>query len=380
MSNLSFLKTITQFFIWRVALFLLWFPAAILLKYAPSFAGPESLLIYHFPSWIYAWANFDGVHYLTIAQTGYLGTGLIQAFFPFYPLVIRTLTEIQNNFLLNSLIVSNLSFLFVIFLFKKLLNLDKQKSLIAIYLLLLFPTSFFFGAAYNEALFMVFVLASFILSRKKMWFFAGLMVALASATRLVGIFLLPSLLWEFFQTKKFSRIFQFKPLLKAFALSILASSGLGLYMLYLNHDFADPLYFFHLQADFGAGRQESLVLYPQVVWRSVKILLTARPFDLHYLIYIQEFLVGLGSLAILLLGRNKVRLSYLIFALPAFLLPTLTGTFSSLPRYVLVCFPLLIILGEYLNKNKTLKLFWFLFSGLFLILNTMLFLRGYWVS
>lgn len=369
-----------QFIVWRLGLFLLWPLAVLCLKYQPSFAGPNSLMFYGLSPWIYSWANFDGVHYLTIAQKGYLGTALIQAFFPLYPLITRAFTTIQSNFLLSGLIVSNLSLLVVLFLFKKLLKSDDRVSHLPIWLWLLFPTSFFFGAIYNEALFMVLALASFLLAKKKHWWWAVLSVGLASATRIVGIFLLPALLWEFYQLEIAGKKNINSKLLSGLAITLLGSAGLLAFMFYLKQAFGDPLYFFHVQAEFGAGRQETLIFYPQVVWRSIKILLTARPFDLHYLIYVQEFLAGVGGVLLLIWGYRKVRFSYLLFALPALLLSTLTGSFSSSPRYLLVCFPIFMIASQFLKKHKILKWSWLLISTLLLIINTALFLRGYWVA
>lgn len=368
------------FLFWRVALFLVYPLSKIFLPYQPSFAGPNSLPFYYLPAWVYSWANFDGVHYLTLAQKGYFGTALIQAFFPLYPLVIRFLETIQGNFLTSGLVISNLSFLLVLFLFKKLLRLDGHDSFLAIILLLLFPTSFFFGALYNESLFMVLALASFILARKKHWWLVALTVSLASATRVVGIFLLPALLWEFCQSEIASKKKINSKIWLGLVIILLGSTGLLAFMFYLNQAFGDPLYFFHVQAEFGAGRQESLVFYPQVVWRAIKILLTARPFDFRYLIYIQEFLAGVGGVLLLIWGYRKVRFSYLLFALPALLLSTLTGSFSSSPRYLLVCFPIFIIGAQLLKKNRILKWSWLILSGLLLLLNTALFLQGYWVA
>ncbi len=152
-------------------------------------------------------------------------------------------------------------------------------------------------------------------------------------------------------------------------------------MYYLYREFSDPLYFFHVQSEFGGGiRQETVILYPQVVWRYIKILLTARPFDLKYFSYVQEFVTGTIGLILLLYSVTKTRLSYIIFSLLAFLLPTLTGTFSSMPRYILVCFPIFILLSIWSEKSKIFRYTWFTISGILLLLNTVLFIQGYWVA
>jgi hypothetical protein len=151
-----------------------------------------------------------------------------------------------------------------------------------------------------------------------------------------------------------------------------------MFFLYLN--FHDPLYFVHVQSEFGAGRQETIILYPQVVWRYIKILLTARPFDLRYFAYVQEFVAGTLGLVGLLVAVRKVRPSYSVFALSAFLLPTLTGTFSSMSRYLLICFPLYFLLTFLVQKWPKLGIVWMAVSTLLLVINTVLFIQGYWVA
>ncbi len=142
------------------------------------------------------WANFDGIHYLLIAQNDY---GLYQqAFFFLYPFLIRWLSNFTHNYLFSGLLISHLAFFGALFFLYKLLVLDYSPKLvkIAIIFLLVFPTSFFFAAVYTESLFFFLILATFYFARLKKWWLAGVFGGLASATRLVGIFLLPALILE----------------------------------------------------------------------------------------------------------------------------------------------------------------------------------------
>src|SRR5690606_17604799 len=91
--------------------------ADYILEYRPSFPYFNILALTNLPRWIYSWANFDGVHYLRIAETGYQQTALIQAFFPVYPYLLRfTSLMLEIKFLLAGLILSNLMFLLCILL------------------------------------------------------------------------------------------------------------------------------------------------------------------------------------------------------------------------------------------------------------------------
>jgi len=161
---------------------------------------------------------------------------------------------------------------------------------------------------------------------------------------------------------------------------LLGSVGLLAYMAFLQVKYGDPLYFFHVQVEFGGIRQESLVIYPQVVYRYIKILLTARPFNFSYFSSVSELITGIGGLVLILLSYKKVKISYFLFALLAFILPTLTGTFSSMPRYVLVSFPIFIFLALWSEKSPWFKYSWFIISGILLVFNTVLFIQGIWVA
>lgn len=161
---------------------------------------------------------------------------------------------------------------------------------------------------------------------------------------------------------------------------LVGSLGLIGYMAYLAKTFGDPLYFLHVQSEFGAGRTEGFVSYPQVLWRSIKILLTAEPWTLRYYTYVLEFLAGFIGLIGLLVASMKVRLSYIIFALGAFFTPTFTGTFSSMPRYILVCFPLYFILMNLLVDRPRLRTIILGVFSISLVVNTVMFIQGYWLS
>lgn len=364
---------------WKILLFLVSLVAPMVLFYEPSFPYASSLLENSgLAKEIYSWANFDGVHYLTIINQGYFGTGLIQAFFPLFPISVKITRQIINSPILAGLIFNLVIGFSLLKVWKKTVQLELgiADQHWPVYLLFLFPTALFFNAFYSEALFLFLVLTSFLKARQGQWLAAGITAALASATRIVGIFLIPALLFEFWE--------QYHSFAKKYYLEIISiligALGLISYMIYLQYRFHDPLYFYHVQAEFGGGRAESIVLYPQVVWRYLKILWTARPFDLKYFTYLQEFMFGTLGLVGIIWSWFKVRKSYVIFSGLAFLLPTLTGTFSSLPRYYLASFSALILLIKILKDQPRERYLWLTFSTLLLIFNTILFIQGYWVA
>lgn len=380
MKNIPWKKLFLTVLIWRLVLFGFSFFADYFFTYSPSFPYSQDVLAkLNLPRWLYSWGNFDGVHYLTIASKGYFGTGLIQAFFPVFPLLIRFLggflvTLITQFFIIFGLV--GILFYFV----RKVLGKTNKTAWWSVIFLLSFPTSFFFGALYNEGIFLLLILLSFIFAKQKKWLSAGVVGALASATRVVGIAIWPALIIEWWLSKeKKLTIKNVKRELKNSWMELiqLSVSILGLmgYMLYLNKVFEDPLYFFHVQSEFGGGREEEIVLLPRVVWRYIKILATS-PLDWKFFAYVQEFIFSLGTFVILLFSWKKIRFSYLAFSLLVITIPTLTGTFSSMPRYILVAFPIFYLLAEY----KKCKIFALVLSLALLIINTLLFIQGYWVA
>lgn len=374
------------FIIWRVFLFGVGILAPIFLTYHPSFPYVDSLLMFtKLPQWVYSWGGFDGVHYLTILQEGYQGAALTPAFFPVFPLLGKFLNFFIGNRFLAAFFLSNFfTWVSALLLFSLVKKEHAKVRWLTIIIFFVFPTSFFFGAVYNESIFLSFVLGSFLMARKKKWNLASILVVSASATRIVGVLLVPALLVELWSQSSKKNKESFKLFLKknykTIIIILFGALGLFSYMFYLWKTFQDPFFFFHLQKSFGAGRQSTLILYPQVIARTLKILLTARPIDLKYFSYLQDFIAGVGGLIILLLSYRKIRLSYLVFSLGAFLLPPLTGTLSSMPRYILVCFPVYMYLALLLKKKTVLKFSFMTISLLLLILNTILFIQGYWVA
>jgi len=343
------------------------------LPFVPSYPHWDITLVSQGPEWLWFWGGFDGVHYLNIAEKGY-EYGLTQAFFPLYPLLIHWFT-IAGNRLLPALIISHLSFVGFLYYFVKLGRLDFKVKAVkwAGALLLLYPAGFFLFGVYTESLFLLLVAAVFYLARRQLWLQAAIVAGLASATRLVGIFLLPVILWEYYQVNK-------PKILPLVGYSLLASSGLLLYLNYLQRRFGDFLIFIHSQPGFGAGRQvDTLVLPYQVIARYFKMFLSVNPGNNIYPVLVFEFIATLFFVFLIVYAfKKKLRSGYLIFIIPALLLPTLTGTFASMPRYALIAFPLFYLLGNL--KNKYFKIILAGIFGLTLIWALVRFSRGLWLA
>lgn len=363
------------FLLWRLGLLVIGYLGV---KYAPSKidylgGGPDA---YFKNPLFWCWANFDGVHYLNIAQFGY--GHFREAFFPFYPILVHFFKVFFHSYLWSALFVAHLAAFIALIFFYFLVRIDFQEKLAKASLgwFLLFPTAFFLISAYSESTFLALVLGSFYFARKKKWLMAGILAGFGSATRLIGIFLFPALLVEWFLQNQATSKKDFRSLFYCF----FAPLGLLAYMGFLDKTVADPLYFFHIQPLFQGGRSGGqFIPYYQVIWRYLKMISTTRVDVLYFTVWL-EFGLSLLFLFLIIFGLKRIRFSYLVFSILAYFTPPLTGNFSSMPRYVLVLFPAFISLALLTRKRAWLRVAYPLFAIILGIISLIFFTRGYWLA
>lgn len=401
------MKKIALFYlIWRIFDLAIAFIANNFDKYNEHFAYRFQLYHYnhYIPRFLIDFANYDGANYLHIAHNGY---GLYQqAYFPLFPLLIRIFAPVfGNGYFLAGFFVANISFLFGLYFFKRYLEAlqIKQKEIFWILLfLLVFPMSFFFGAVYTEGLFFLVVSGALYFSQKKHYLRLALLCILAGLTRLMGVFLViplaATLLFEQNHlrinqksiTQKLNNIKHFvSNNIKLIFITLTPLVGLLLYMLFLLVTAHDPFLFYHAVSGFHTGRTtDHLILLPQVYFRYIKIFMTASH-SFIYFVAVLEFITFNLFLAVLVYDLWKLlktkntpsRISLIglnLFSLINIILPTLTGTLTSLPRYAMLSLSFYIRLA--LIKNQWIKYsFLFVFS-VFHILLVWLFIQGYFIS
>ncbi len=365
--------------VWRVVLVILTFIGSKFLPLREGSLGGGTALYLKNPL-LWSWANFDGVYYLTIAERGY--SQFQHAFFPLYPYLIRSVADLIGNYLLSGLLISHFSLIIALYLFYKLVRLDYSEGIArrCLVYLLIFPTAFYFGSLYTESLFLALILGSFYAARKKHWWIAGILGAFASATRFVGIFLFPALLVEWYLQKGERKKKITEEIIECLPLFFIAV-GLLFYMGYLKETVGDPLYFIHIQPLFGAQQTGSkLILIYQVFWRYFKMLLTVEKLTPTYFVVILETLTAVAFLFLTIFAYLRRWFAYVTFMALAFIAPTLTGTFSSLPRYVLVLFPGFILLAIWAEKYKSVRILYPLIAIPLLIVSLFFFTRGFWLT
>lgn len=254
-----------------------------------------------------------------------------------------------------------------------------------------FPTAFFFNAAYTESLFLAFSSGAVWAARvKRNLLLACLLAGLAAATRNVGVLLLIPLSYEWFEN---CQEYGWRCVYLA-----LAPSGLVAYMAFLWARFGDPLIFQKVQNTdwrreftnplavlgdvsgraFGevSGVFDPDVRVPIVPGRDLLNLLAAS--------YNLQNLLFLGFVAALLvLGLRRLPPDLFLYTLLLTVPPALFGPprdpLMGFKRYVLVAFPLFVVLGALL-KNRAALVAWLVPSALASLLYCALFVGWWWVA
>lgn len=321
--------------------------------------------------------NADGRNYLDIVQNGYFIKGIynLRAFFPLFPLLIKSFSLLTNmNAVYSGLFLAAIFSIGSIWLLFEIVRVefDDTTSFKTVILMLTFPTSYFLFCYYPESLYLFLSLSVFWFLNKKNFFMATLFALLASATRIVGIVLPLIVIFEgfkyFIDTKKIPWIVAFSPL------------GLIGYSLYNYITIGDPLIYLHSWPVWGKSFS---LLGPIKAFLSGfhNLLIGPQPFydsPFVYLISVFEFGSLVFLIAIILSSYKKVKIIYWLYMVTNAYFYLAGGILQSLPRYILVVFPIYIYLATRLKGIGFV--IYNIISIALLVFASALFFRGYWVS
>jgi hypothetical protein len=359
-----------------------------------------------------AWNRWDVRWYDDLARLGYNLHGPNDyknvAFFPLYPLLVRTLHDAlaivgrdvlglapQDPFyppyLVPGMIVANLCAVAALSFFYGYVRLDYDRALArrTVTLLALSPLSFYMFAAYSESTFLLCALAFFYALRLKRWRQAGLWGLLAAATRPPGIVLVVPFLMAWAEAHPWEGSDNARRAVLHLLPVVTIPLGLGLFMTYLSYVFGDPLWFSQAQqAWWRTFAPPWETLYISVAWPLGDVLRGTitywDPVALHDLAYA---IVGLGLTWLAWQRLPRVEGVYLgllwgmILTSPAMLPDRLThephhDVLMSLPRMLLMMFPLFTYLAGHRRPYPWLAVAFT--AGL--LVYTGRFLTGGWVA
>ncbi|MDP3973676.1 MAG: mannosyltransferase family protein [Candidatus Daviesbacteria bacterium] len=315
---------------------------------------------------INALRNWDGGHFLGIAENGYKYS-FQHAFFPLYPLLIKFLFPIfPNHHALGGVVISILATLIGLNLLYQMVltQYDKNLAQKVILSILFFPMSFYFLVVYSEGLFFMFSVACFYFVRKNNLFLATLAAALASATRLAGLAVVAGLLIPLLLNKGINRNNWFV---------LLAPSGLLIYSFYLYLNVGDPFYFVTVEQHW----QRSITIPARAFFITLNNMLYPGYLLSRYGQFWDLLFTALG-LGLIIMNFKKLPKDFAIFSLISIGLPLASPTIEAIPRYLLPIFPIFILIA--LIKNPYLSFAYQIFGVTLLAFYATLFINGYWVS
>ena len=147
------------------------------------------------PGWhnlMTAWERFDALWFLRIATEGYVDGDGSAVFFPLFPLLVRGVSPLLGGHPLAAAFLVSHAATFgsmVALYFLTAGEFDERTARGTVLYLAVFPTSFFLLAPYSESLFLLLALISMWAARRRLWWIAGLAGAGAAATRNLGVLL-----------------------------------------------------------------------------------------------------------------------------------------------------------------------------------------------
>jgi uncharacterized membrane protein YhaH (DUF805 family) len=300
------------------------------------------------------WSQWDAGHYLRIAEVGYRPEGtpgddhLFIVFFPGYPVAVAAIALVVRDGLVAGLLVSYAASVGACWFLYRLVRLDgdHREATRAVLLLLCAPTAYFMAAPFSEALFLCAVLGAVYAARCGSWARAGLACAAAAATRVVGIALVPALVVRALAGWFAGR----RAALVACAWAGIGSLGLIAYLAINKVVYGDPTHFMDVQREHWFHRT---VPPWDTVREAVLGLRTGAEGDLRF-IYAWRLAALAVVVPLLLVGLRRLRAADSVYAWTALALMTSTTWLLSLPRYVLVLYPLYLVAAKLTRREAIL--------------------------
>lgn len=289
-----------------------------------------------------SWNWWDAPHYIYLAQNWYTNVGdeaNFIVFFPLYPLLLKPFFFLFNP-VWAGIILSSFCFILGCLVFYKLVEhyFSAQIAKRAVFVLSIFPTSYFFNAPYTESLFLLVSASSFYFASKKNYLLSGAFAGLSTLTRPFGILILPTLLYHWFTNSK-------KPL----NLALLAIPTVAALIIYLeiNYEVYDNFFQFltiqreHWHKSFNFP-WSGLVSTWEIALSGP---INNYTFNLRW-VEALSLTFAWGILPFILWKTPK---PWFIFSLLSVLLFSSTTFVLSTPRYLLSLFPIFVILAMLKN-------------------------------
>ncbi len=288
------------------------------------------------------WARWDSDWYLRIAEHGYADSpSSTAAFFPLYPGLVALLGRVLGgHFVLAGVLLSLAACVGAFVLLYRLAagRLGPDGARRTVLYLAIFPTALFLQAVYSESLYLLLVLAAFLLAERGRFLGAGTVAGLAMLTRPVGIALLPALAVLAWRSDDRRGAF-----LRLSVSLVVAAAYPVLLAVWIDEPFA------FLRAQDGIWQRELSPAGPLGgLWDGVAVLFSDRSARDHAL-NVQQLGFTLAFLGLTVVAWRRFGAGYGLFALVSLAIPLSFPSerwpLLSMSRFGLVLFPLLLVLA-----------------------------------
>jgi hypothetical protein len=304
-----------------------------------------------------SWNHWDAANFTRIAQYGYQ-TIYDTAFFPLFPLLIKGVAFLFGNkgYIAIGMILSNLALLGALFVLYQIAAdiLGEQIGRRTLLYLCIFPTAFFFFAAYNESLFLFLTASSFLAMRRQKWWLAAVLGFFAALTRTAGVLLVIPFLYELWISRESiitSNQNAFHKILSMFSRALpllIIPLGTLIYCFYCWKVFHNPLAFAAVQSHWDRH-----TTWPWVgILSSLRELLLIQPFGSFFEVHLLlDLAATISFIALAILGWRKLRMSYNIWIVLLLFFMLISPAIAqhdvlvSNQRFVLEMFPAFITLA-----------------------------------
>lgn len=329
-------------------------------------------------SWLDWFNHWDSTWFLDVAENGYhfarLGGSNNVVFLPLYPLLVRMASVGGLISFKSSGYAVSLGCLWVacVWLWRTVAREwgDPRLAGQAVAFLLFSPVSFFFSSIYSEALFLPLAIGCIASARRQRWWLAGLLGALAAGTRLVGVFLVIPILWEFLVSLRPVPRDRWLSRWPQFVACGLPVAGLAVYFLLMWVRLGDPLMYFRGQSYWGRHF---------TWWWGTFANNSFAGQPMFYRIWFAAAV--LSAFGLLALGPwLRIPTSYLLWALAMEFICVSSRSVEALPRYFSVIFPLYVVLALLTRRQPQLTSPLLALMVALQTLSVILFVNGYWFT
>lgn len=281
------------------------------------------------------------------------------AFFPLYPAINRALMNacsitFDESAFIWSVLLSSLVFI-GFYIFCELYTKDPRKSLYYSMVFLLFPFNYYFSMMYTEAAFFVLLIFAFIAVHQRKNLYLPFLIIPLVLVRSAGIVALIPLYLYFLERNHILTKYRLD------VKQLLGKRNIGQTMLFVTGPIAFLLYCLYQKQMTGQFFAFSIA---QAGWY--------REFRFPLLSFFRsgDFTTQFNSvytlivmiLSIFIWKKNPLSLNLFIWL--SLLLPLCSGLVTSMPRFISVIFPLVMILGSWLYRFKYRNLFLGIFFSL----------------